>query len=219
MLTRVMSLGTSAPVDGASPQAMSTVSKVEGVHIPIDMRLSIGGQQPHTNPGDVDHAPSLRASGTSYSDHFYRHNEALRQRTQANHGALPKSLPESPAGAFPAPADDNLHAAPSTFGFRNRGPYGWNDPLDVLVLPLERFFSKPECLPLVVVFTVVATLGGSAAVFDGDRTIFGSGGVAAVRRHTCITRVAFQVGAGAHIPPSLSLSDLLQSLRGQKPLR
>ena len=91
MLSRVMSLGMSGEdhQDQQRAQAMQHERKVDGIHVPIDMRLSIGG---NSTTFDADpHAPggrNLRASG--YSEDFYRHNEALRKRTQANHGAVPK---------------------------------------------------------------------------------------------------------------------------------
>ena len=164
MLSRVMSLGMSGEdhQDQQRAQAMQHERKVDGIHVPIDMRLSIGG---NSTTFDADpHAPggrNLRASG--YSEDFYRHNEALRKRTQANHGAVPKPEVASTVGLAGAEGLDALQSP--VMALRNRGPYGWNDPLDVIVLPMERFLSKPECLPFIFIVIAVATLGTSVAFF------------------------------------------------------
>lgn len=167
MLSRVMSLGMAG--DGSTEeeqrqQSMKFSKNVDGVHIPaIDTLGSTTEGSIQYRDGGTGGAgrKPLRAS---YSDDFYRHNEALRKRTQANHGALPQQDPPGAAAAVTAGSVDELDP-PSSLTFRNRGPFGWNDPLDVLVLPLERFLSKPECLPFIFIFAAGATMGTSAALY------------------------------------------------------
>ena len=166
-----------APTIG-SPQLTRTPSgNLGSVHVPISHRLSINDSSRVSGETTLDTNGDGSPQST-YSDHFYRHNEALRKRALLNHGGATPTMPQTIGRSESWDSLSNKVTEPFTEEAghaqdlnhptevpRHLGPYGWHDPLDVIQVPLERFLSKPQCLPYITIVVGVLTFAVSAVFY------------------------------------------------------